>query len=140
MALADSSGSIRTHIVEQAKDKSNKAFLDGVINQFLTDNDANLMPQLTEIIRVLVDIDPEYTDDNGLGLPVGAPFSVVLASRLDPDSGQFVDLFFTQYCSTLVAPVLQLTRCMFLVQIGLCRVVEGAGAEVEEHFLYARID
>ncbi|KAK3831441.1 MAG: component of IIS longevity pathway SMK-1-domain-containing protein [Linnemannia elongata] len=59
MALADSSGSIRTHIVEQAKDKSNKAFLDGVINQFLTDNDANLMPQLTEIIRVLVDIDPD---------------------------------------------------------------------------------
>ncbi|OAQ27146.1 DUF625-domain-containing protein [Linnemannia elongata AG-77] len=110
MALEERAGSIRTHIVEQAKDKSDKAFFDGVINQFLTENDANLMPQLTEIIRVLVDIDPEYADDSSLGLPVGAPFSVVLSSRFDPDAGQFLDLFCTQYCSTLVAPVLQLMK------------------------------
>ncbi|KAF9138050.1 Platinum sensitivity protein [Mortierella sp. GBA39] len=110
MALEDSSGSIRTHIVEQARGKSNKPFFDGVINQFLTENDANLMSQLTEIIRVLVDIDPESADDNGMGMLVGAPFSVMISSRLDPDADQFLDLFYTQYCSTLVAPVLQLTR------------------------------
>ena len=138
MALEDSSGSIRTHIVEQAKDKSDKAFFDGIINQFLTENDANLMPQLTEIIRVLVDIDPESADDNGLGLPVGAPFSVVISSRLDPDADRFLDLFYTQYCSMLVAPVLQLMRSMFLIQTRLCHVVDGAGAEVEGRFLYAR--
>lgn len=131
MALEERAGSIRTHIVEQAKDKSDKAFFDGVINQFLTENDANLMPQLTEIIRVLVDIDPEYADDSSLGLPVGAPFSVVLSSRFDPDAGQFLDLFCTQYCSTLVAPVLQLMKCMFLIQTRLCRVVAGLSAEVE---------
>ncbi|KAF8941324.1 Platinum sensitivity protein [Haplosporangium gracile] len=110
MALEDSSGSIRTHIVEQAKDKSNKAFFDSVITQFLTENDANLMPQLTEIIKILVDIDPESADDNGLGLPVGGPFSVENSSRLDPDADQFLDLFYTQYCSTLVAPILQLMK------------------------------
>lgn len=112
MTLENNSGSLWTHIVEQAKDKSSKTFFDGVINQFLTENDVNLMTQLTEIIRVLVDIDPESADDNGFGSLGGGPFSVVNSSRLDPDADQFLDLFYTQYCSTLVAPVLQLMRSM----------------------------
>ncbi|KAG0284181.1 Platinum sensitivity protein [Linnemannia gamsii] len=110
MTLENSPGSIRTHIVEQAKDKSSKTFFDGVINQYLTENDANLMTLLTEVIRVLMDIDPESADENGFGSLGGSPFSVVNSSRLDPDADQFLDLFYAQYCSTLVTPVLQLMK------------------------------
>ncbi|KAF9905386.1 Platinum sensitivity protein [Linnemannia zychae] len=110
MALEDSSSLVRSHIVLQAKFKSNKVFFDAIVNLLLVEDDPNLMPQLAEAIRVLVDIDPESADEDGLGFLGGNLMTVESSSRLDPDAEQFLDLFYTQYCSTLVAPILQLTR------------------------------
>ncbi|KAK3834043.1 MAG: component of IIS longevity pathway SMK-1-domain-containing protein [Linnemannia gamsii] len=105
-----SSSLVRSHIVEQAKFKSDRGFFDAIISLFLVENDPNIMPQLAEVIRVLVDIDPESSDENGLGFLSSGLMSVESSSRLDPDAEQFLDLFYAQYCSTLVAPILQLTR------------------------------
>ncbi|KAG0274350.1 Platinum sensitivity protein [Linnemannia exigua] len=110
MAMEGNSSLVRSHIVEQVKFKSDRGFFDAVISSFLVENDPNIMPQLAEVIRGLVDIDPESSDENSLGFLSGGLMSVESSSRLDPDAEQFLELFYTQYCSTLVAPILQLMR------------------------------
>ncbi|KAF9133013.1 Platinum sensitivity protein [Mortierella sp. 14UC] len=110
MALEDSSSLVRSHIVLQAKFKSRKVFFDAIINLFLKEDDPNLMPQLAEAIRILVDVDPESGDEDSLGFLGVDLMSVESSSRLDPDAEQFLDLFYAQYCSMLLAPILQLMR------------------------------
>ncbi|KAG0371995.1 Platinum sensitivity protein [Mortierella sp. AD032] len=88
----------RFQIVHQ-KHSNDRSLFDAIANVFLVENDPGMVTQLVEVIRVLVDIDPN-----------GGHMSVENLPRLGPDPVKFLDLFYSQSCITFLAPVLQLTR------------------------------
>ncbi|KAG0216990.1 Platinum sensitivity protein [Mortierella sp. NVP41] len=110
LALENSSGLVRSQVVEQAVDKCDKPLLGLIIQRFLAEADSDLMTQFAEIIRALLDIDPGMSDGSNSAIPDRGIIMVESSSRLDPDADKLLDLFYSQYCSTLVAPVLELTR------------------------------
>ncbi|KAF9108540.1 Platinum sensitivity protein [Mortierella sp. GBA35] len=88
------SGLVRSQIVKQAMDKCHKPLLGLIIQRFLVEADNELITQFAKIIWALLNTDPSMPD----------------ASWPDRDADKFLDLFFSQHCTSLVASVLERAR------------------------------
>ncbi|KAF9924852.1 Platinum sensitivity protein [Linnemannia zychae] len=129
MTLEDNANLVRSYIVEQDRDVSEKNLFDIVINLIVVDKDTDFVPQLAEVVQVLVDIDPESADESNIGFLIGGSICVESSSELDPDADQFLDLFYIDCCIALIKPVLELsnslttldrnssTRCAFICKL-----------------------
>ncbi|KAK3846167.1 MAG: component of IIS longevity pathway SMK-1-domain-containing protein [Linnemannia gamsii] len=122
LALDTNPNFIRSHIARRPSTNSFKGFFDTIINQSLTETDVCIMPQFTESIRTLLDIKSELTDEDNEDdedllsertVVKHLPSERTVAKRLldlTLNNEKFLSIFYEQFLSCLVAPLLQLTK------------------------------
>ncbi|KAF8947793.1 SET and MYND domain-containing protein 3 [Haplosporangium gracile] len=88
---------IRILIIEQTTRKDPKVFFDAVLNQVILEPNVDSIFQFADVVQALLDVNPEVAKENN-------------SDRLDPSAEASLDLFYSQYLSTLVTPVLELMR------------------------------
>ncbi|KAK3834045.1 MAG: hypothetical protein J3R72DRAFT_494714 [Linnemannia gamsii] len=111
MAMEKSSSLVHFHGVEQAKFKSDKGFLNPIIDLFLRNDDTELISRSSEVIGSMMRIDPYGPDENGL-VHVGEhpPTSAERSSYEKRVVVLFMDVFFNKYILHVLAPVVQLKK------------------------------
>ncbi|KAI8600482.1 component of IIS longevity pathway SMK-1-domain-containing protein [Dissophora ornata] len=102
-ALEHDASLVRSHIVKQAEDKSvQKQLFDVILDLFLAEKDAGVMVQISELIRVLLDTNPNLNEN-------GMPMSLERSANLDPDADKFLGLFYSSYVGKFLSPLLSLS-------------------------------
>ncbi|KAF9203679.1 Platinum sensitivity protein, partial [Haplosporangium sp. Z 27] len=102
-ALEHDASLIRSHIVKQSEEMKEKRLFDVLINQFLVEQDAGVMIQLSELIRVLIDTNPSLNE----GM---ISTSIHILPILDSDADKFLDLFYSEYAAKFVSALLNLSE------------------------------
>ncbi|KAF9397587.1 Platinum sensitivity protein [Mortierella sp. AD011] len=102
-ALEHDPSLVRTYIVKQSEGTKQKRLFGVLIDQFLVEQDAGIMIQLSELIRVLLDTNPNPNEG-------GIPTTIHSSYILDPDADKFLDLFYYQYVENFVSALLNLSQ------------------------------
>ncbi|KAG0008963.1 Platinum sensitivity protein [Entomortierella chlamydospora] len=102
-ALEHDPSLVRTYIVKQSEGTKQRRLFDVLIDQFLAEQDAGIMIQLSELIRVLLDTNPNPNEG-------GIPTTIHSSYILDPDADKFLDLFYSQYVANFVSALLNLSE------------------------------
>ncbi|KAG0327382.1 Platinum sensitivity protein [Dissophora globulifera] len=74
---------------------------DVLLDQFLVEKDAGVMTQISELIRVLLDTNPNLNENC-------MPAMIDNSTRVDSDADRFLILFYKTYSSKLLSPLLNL--------------------------------
>ncbi|KAF9130680.1 Platinum sensitivity protein [Mortierella sp. 14UC] len=114
MALDTDPNFIRTHIAKRPSINSFKGFFDSIINQSLAEADVGVMPHFTVAIRTLLDIKGELRDEDDESLPSDRATTAKSSPDQRSKDEKFLDVFYEQFFSSLVAPVMQLRKGMYL--------------------------
>ncbi|KAF9958604.1 Platinum sensitivity protein, partial [Modicella reniformis] len=104
-AMEHDAGLIRSHIVERAVDTSREQVFYVLLSQFLIEEDAGIMIQLSELIRFLLDTNPNMNDN-------GMPIMIESLANPDPDADKFLDIFYSIYVEMFLSPLMGLTEDM----------------------------
>lgn len=91
---------VRSYIVKQSEDKDQRQLMDVLLDQMLVEDDVGIKLQYSEVLRVLLDTNPNQMD-NGMQI-------VNNATPHDPDLDKFLDLFYLRFVEKLVSPMLEL--------------------------------
>ncbi|KAF9340990.1 Platinum sensitivity protein [Linnemannia elongata] len=111
MALETSSRKIRIQIIEQNSHKDSKMFLGAILNQVIAEPNVDFISQFAHVVQTLLDVNPEAIEEsNSTSALQGSGPADDDSNRPDPSVEAFLDLFYTQYLSILVKPLLGLTR------------------------------
>ncbi|KAG9071006.1 Platinum sensitivity protein [Linnemannia hyalina] len=111
IALETSPRVIRMQIIEQNSHKGSKVFLDAILKQIIAQSNVDFISQFTDAVQTLLNVNPEAAEDSiSTSALRGSESADDVSDRPDPSAEAFLDLFYTQYLSTLVKPVLELTR------------------------------
>ncbi|KAF9356371.1 Platinum sensitivity protein [Mortierella sp. AD094] len=102
-ALEHDASLVRTHIVKQSEGTKQRRLFDVLVDQFLVEQDAGVMVQLSELIRVLLDTNPNPNEG-------GITTTIHNSYILDPDADKFLDLFYSQYVANFVSALLNLSQ------------------------------
>ena len=94
---------VRSYIVKQAEEKSNKQLMDIILDQFLVEEDMGIKLQYSEVIRMLLDTNTNQGDN-------GMPVALDSMPNLDPDADKFLELFYNPYVGKFVSPLLELSE------------------------------
>ncbi|KAF9436036.1 Platinum sensitivity protein, partial [Entomortierella beljakovae] len=82
---------------EEGGSKQKRRLLDVILDKFLEEKDPGIMIQLSELIRVLLDICP--VSDNGISVIVH-----------DIDGVDFLNIFYSHYASKFMTPLVNLSK------------------------------
>ncbi|KAF8931555.1 Platinum sensitivity protein [Dissophora ornata] len=124
-ALEHDASLVRSHIVKQAEDKSvQKQLFDVILDLFLAEKDAGVMVQISELIRVLLDTNPNLNEN-------GMPMSLERSANLDPDADKFLGLFYSSYVGKFLSPLLSLSD----VALKLFRTCIGTSDDFYHRYL-----
>ncbi|KAG0358923.1 Platinum sensitivity protein [Podila minutissima] len=91
---------VRSYIVKQSEDQDQKQLMDVLLDQMLVEEDVGIKLQYSEVLRVLLDTNPNQMD-NGMQI-------VNNTTPHDPDLDKFLDLFYQRFVEKLVSPMLAL--------------------------------
>ncbi|KAF9384342.1 Platinum sensitivity protein [Podila verticillata] len=91
---------VRSYVVKQSEDKDQKQLMDVLLDQMLVEDDVGIKLQYSEVLRVLLDTNPNQMD-NGMQI-------INNATPHDPDLDKFLDLFYLRFVEKLVSPMLEL--------------------------------
>jgi protein phosphatase-4 regulatory subunit 3 len=91
--------SVRSHIMIQSRDEAKelKPLLEVIVEQFASDADYDLKVQYFEILRLLL-------DPTG-NTPIVGPGANDPASKMNPETDEFLQIFYDKYVSTLLNPI-----------------------------------
>lgn len=93
---------VRSYIVKQSEDKDQRQLMDVLLDQMLVEEDVGIKLQYSEVLRVLLDTNPNQMD-NGMQI-------VNNTAPHDPDLDKFLDLFYQRFVEKLVSPMLELSE------------------------------
>lgn len=102
-ALEHDGGLVRSHIVERAVDTNRRQVFDVLLTQFLIEQDAGIIIQFSDLIRVLLDMNPNMHEN-------GMPMFIESSANPDPNGNKFLELFYTSYVEMFVSPLMTLTE------------------------------
>ncbi|KAG0229551.1 Platinum sensitivity protein [Actinomortierella wolfii] len=94
---------LRSFIVKQSDDKAPVQLLDVIVTRFLQEEDLGIKLQLSEIIRAMLDTNTSLSEN-------GTPAMLESVGSLDPDADKFLELFYLQYFSKFVSPLLEISE------------------------------
>ncbi|KAF9361683.1 Platinum sensitivity protein [Mortierella sp. NVP85] len=102
-ALEHDGGLVRFHIVERSVDTNRRQVFDVLLSQFLVEEDAGIVVQFSELIRVLLDTNPNLSES-------GMPMLMESSMNPDPNATKFLELFYSFYVDMFVSPLMSLTE------------------------------
>ena len=81
------------------------------MNQIISEPNVDFISQFADAVQTLLDVNPEAAEEsNSTSALQGSESADDDSDRPDPSAEAFLDLFYTQYLSTLIKPVLKLTK------------------------------
>jgi protein phosphatase-4 regulatory subunit 3 len=102
-ALEHDGGLVRFHIVERSVDTNRRQIFDVLLSQFLVEEDTGIVVQFSELIRVLLDTNPNLSES-------GMPMLMESSMNPDPNTTKFLELFYSFYVDMFVSPLMSLTE------------------------------
>ncbi|KAF9970448.1 Platinum sensitivity protein, partial [Actinomortierella ambigua] len=94
---------LRSFIVKQSEDKAPVQLLEVIVTRFLHEEELGIKLQLSEIIRAMLDTNTGLSEN-------GTPAMLESFGNLDPDADKFLELFYLQYFSKFVSPLLDISE------------------------------
>ncbi|KAG0221806.1 Platinum sensitivity protein [Mortierella sp. GBA43] len=107
-ALEHDGGLVRSHMVDRAADTNRRQVFDVLLSQFLVEKDAGIIIQFSELIRGLLDMNPNITES-------GMPMLIECPTNPDPNANKFLELFYSSYVDMFVSPLMSLTEDMMVL-------------------------